>query len=98
MKCQQSIDDPLTLINTRCPKPYRHADEPRMGSSAYLTSFFFPLPPPARLFFKYAGVPIVLGENVHSSASAFNLATFSSSYSRRDLDRTDPAFNPRVFF
>ena len=49
-----------------------------MGSSAYLTSFFFPLPPPARFFFKYAGVPIVLGENVHSSASAFNLATFSS--------------------
>ena len=68
-----------------------------MGSSAYLTSFFFPLPPPARFFFKYAGVPIVLGENVHSSASSFNLATFSSSYSRRDLDRTDPALSPRVF-
>lgn len=68
-----------------------------MGSSAYLTSRFFPLPAPAaRFFFRYAGVPMVLGENVHSSASRRAFAAFSASYSALDLESTEPGANPKA--
>ena len=52
--------------------------------------------PAARFLFRYAGVPMVLGENVHSSASRRAFAAFSASYSALDLESTEPGANPKA--